>query len=144
MEDEAPWLDNPVGWWVDSYGDRWLSLSICDRLLGWRPGEALFQLVGYELASNGLELSFCDGVHLSILRPQFVSTASGDLIVRRCERVRFSWYDYGRPRTPEDLHEIVYEQEPTRGSVSRCVRSRMESSRERLIGVREMVRLSPY
>ena len=87
---------------------RWGSLCFFGEWFGGRPYDTQHDLTTVEGDNEVVVLSFDQGETLTIWNPDGVSSADDGLHVARASRVRWEWFYYGRPKTPENRYSIDY------------------------------------
>jgi hypothetical protein len=73
-----------------------------------QPYDNFHTLVEVEAAGDELRLRFDEGETLSVWDPREVVLSSDVFRIGGASRVRWEWFSYGRPQTPENLHTIEY------------------------------------
>lgn len=72
-----------------------------------RPMDNIHTAVSVEWTGNELVIAFDEGERLQVTNPSGIDLASEAptrrLVIAQADRVRWSWYYYGRPRTAEHL-----------------------------------------
>jgi hypothetical protein len=66
--------------------------------------------VAYQVVGPILVLSFRHAERLTLSNPSGMAVdAAGNLIIRDGTEARFAWYYYGRPASPKNLCEEIYQ-----------------------------------
>lgn len=74
-----------------------------------RPWDNNHSMVAAEANENRLRLTFDDDETLDVWDPTGLDLGSDHvLVIRSATRVRWEWFDYGGPKTPENRHYIEY------------------------------------
>ena len=157
MEDQQSLVEQ----WVNRYRGRDLTLEMCGYIFGGRYGETFLRIRDYRLTPDTIVLVFSRDERLEVFRPQSVELVpkappynliekrpnDTALVIRRCQKLRFTWYSYGEDPTDENLCEHVYEQPADSEEVVHrerlSWRRRKHPTIETRTNVDEMLRLSP-
>lgn len=84
------------------------SLQIFGEWFG-RPWDNNHSMVAAEADENHLRLTFDDDETLDVWDPKGLELASDPrFVIRSASRVRWEWFDYGEPKTPDNRHYIEY------------------------------------
>ena len=67
-----------------------------------RVAEDWHKMTGYEAKKDYLKLYFKAGETLEVWRPEGLKLVGATFMIRFAERVRWEWFYYGRPQTPEN------------------------------------------
>jgi hypothetical protein len=73
-----------------------------------RPYDNQHQIVGATVDGNYLVLNFNDGETLKLESPTKIELSADVFRVANATRVRWEWYYYGRPKTPENRYFQEY------------------------------------
>ena len=74
-----------------------------------RPGDNNHSMVAAEADENRLRLTFDDDETLSVWDPKELELGSDQVfVIRSATRVRWEWFAYGEPKTPDNRHYIEY------------------------------------
>jgi hypothetical protein len=149
--------------WADKYKHRRMTLIMGGRIFGGRYGETMPKLERHVVEAGRMLLFFDEQETLEVVNPGSVALVAElmpgifsqkglpedeTLVVRLCDRLRFTWYSYGRPPTSENLCEEVYEYDSGSGNITYQEHLSWEKEpRPRvttLEGVDEMLRVDPY
>jgi hypothetical protein len=87
---------------------RWGSLCFYGEWFGGRPYDNQHTLTGVEGDEALVILSFDEGETLAVENPRRVTVSEDGLRIGRASRVRWEWFHYGRPKTPENRFVIEY------------------------------------
>lgn len=68
-----------------------------------KPLDNWHRLVGVRVVEAALVLAFDEGEVLSVWEPRGLEVTPPGFVIRTATRVRWEWFSYGRPRTPENL-----------------------------------------
>ena len=88
--------------------ERWGSLCFYGEWFGGRPYENQHTLTDVDGDESSTAMSFDEGETLTVWDPAGVSVADDGLRIARASRVRWEWFYYGRPKTPENRYSIDY------------------------------------
>jgi hypothetical protein len=88
--------------------ERWGSLCFFGEWFGGRPYENQHALTSVQLEDNSVVLGFDGGETLSVWEPSGVAVTVHGLRIARATRVKWEWFYYGRPQTPENRFSIDY------------------------------------
>jgi hypothetical protein len=98
-----------AAWFGKSRG-AYLDVILAGRVFGGRHGESPQQPRDYAYEGQTLRVWFAGTELLTVAEPtDFVLGKDGQLIVPRARTATFGWHYYGRPQTPENWCEEVYE-----------------------------------
>lgn len=89
------------------------SLRIWSQWFG-RPCDNIHRIVTASSASDHVKLSFDEGETLAVWEPVGLEITTEAFTVKQADRVRWEWYYYGRPQTPENLYYEDYVNEGNR------------------------------
>ena len=85
------------------------SLQLFGEWFG-RPRDNNHSIVAAEADEDRLRLTFDDDETLDVWDPNELELESGRLfVIRSATRVRWEWFDYGEPKTPDNRHYIEYQ-----------------------------------
>ncbi len=74
-----------------------------------RPWDNNHSIVAAEAKENHLRLTFDDDETLDVWDPNELELESDELfLIRSASRVRWEWFSYGEPKTPDNRHYIEY------------------------------------
>lgn len=65
-------------------------------------------VVGVASDDDVLRLEFDEGETLTVWNPKGITATQATLLIEDATRLRWEWFYYGRPRTPENLYWIEY------------------------------------
>lgn len=84
------------------------SLRFYGEWFGGRPYENQHTLADAKCDENTLVLTFDDRETLTVRDPDGVTVTEDGVRVANASAVRWEWFYYGRPQTPENLYVIEY------------------------------------
>jgi hypothetical protein len=87
--------------------ERWGSLCFYGEWFG-RPYDNQHRLTDVRGDEGSVVLSFDQGETLAVENPIAVSVSDDGLRIAHASRVRWEWFYYGRPQTPENRFAIEY------------------------------------
>jgi len=87
--------------------ERWGSLCFFGEWFG-RPYDNQHAITSVRIENDSVVLSFDEGEKLAVWGPAGVSVAADGLRIAQARRVRWEWFYYGRPQTPENLYYLDY------------------------------------
>jgi hypothetical protein len=67
-----------------------------------RPNDNWHSVTAYELKDGHLRLLFNEGETLDVWEPRGLRKEGKGLVIQGADRVRWEWFYYGRPKTPEN------------------------------------------
>ncbi len=73
-----------------------------------RPHDNMHRITSAASTSDHVRLSFDQGETLAIWKPAGLEITTATFAVKQADRVRWEWYFYGRPQTPENLYYEDY------------------------------------
>ncbi len=88
--------------------ERWGTLRFFGEWFGDRPYDNQHTLTEVRHDDQAIVLTFDDGETLTIWDPAGVSVADDGLHIAEASRIKWEWFYYGRPRTPENRYSIEY------------------------------------
>lgn len=84
------------------------SLQLFGEWFG-RPWDNNHSIVAVEADENRLRLTFDDDETLDVWDPEELELESDQLfVIRSASRVRWEWFSYGEPKTPDNRHYVEY------------------------------------
>lgn len=83
------------------------SLRIWGQWFG-RPHDNIHRIVSASSTSDHVKVSFDQGETSAVWNPAGLKITTKAFTVKRADRVRWEWYYYGRPPTPENLYYEDY------------------------------------
>ena len=69
-----------------------------------KPNDNCHRVVGCSAESNTLLIEFDDGGKLTVVDPAGLELSTTTFAIRDASSVRWEWFYYGRPQTPENLY----------------------------------------
>ena len=88
--------------------DRWGTLCFFGEWFGGRPYDNQHTLTDVRADEDAVVLSFDEGDTLTVWDPVGVSVADDGLHISQASRLRWEWFDYGRPKSRENRYSIDY------------------------------------
>ena len=88
--------------------ERWGALCFFGEWFGGRPYDNQHTLTDLSGDEDYVLLTFDEGETLGVSDPQGVSVVDDGLRIARASRVRWEWFYYGRPKTPDNRYSIEY------------------------------------
>lgn len=101
-EDAAARINGPLWGFAPWHGVKSGTLRVFGDWFG-RPYDNVHSAVSATADGDLLVVTFDEGERLSVWRPEGVAITRDEFRIRAAERVRWEWYSYGDPRTPENL-----------------------------------------
>jgi hypothetical protein len=86
-----------------------------------RPYDNIHTIVGCEASGECLRVSFNEGETLSVWSPRGAAIDADTFRIGDADRVRWEWYYYGRPKTPENLRHEDFQKKGSVITVSTSV-----------------------
>ena len=73
-----------------------------------RPYDNVHKIIGCSAAGANLVVEFSGGERLTVTDPEGVEAGPDTFLIRKASRVRWEWFYYGRPQTPNNRYFFEY------------------------------------